>query len=72
MRLAVLVAAGTIGITVGDITFQAARAAENAPLLIRLTAEQDHQRIKDPLHITELRHGRNGSDRNDPIYANLL
>ena len=36
------------------------------PALARLTAEQDHQRIMDLLHITSLRHGPDG----DPKSAN--
>ena len=67
--LAGLVAAGVIGITVGDTAFQTASAAENAPP-VRLTNEQDHQRIMDLLHITALRPGRDGSNKQSPRYAN--
>jgi hypothetical protein len=44
-------------------------AAENAPP-VRLTDAEDHQRLMDLLHITALRPGRNGSDRQSPRYAN--
>jgi hypothetical protein len=38
-----MVAACAIGIALGDRAFQALRAAENAPQVVRLTAEQDHR-----------------------------
>lgn len=47
----------------------ATRGAETgAP--VRLTDQQDKQRLMDLLHITTLRPGRNGSDKQSPNYAN--
>ncbi len=49
---------------------QSARQAASAiPLPVHLTAEQDHQRIMDLLHITSLRRGADG-DPNSPNAAN--
>jgi hypothetical protein len=36
---------------------------------VKLTKEQDHQRMMDLLHISELRRGRDGSDKSSPYYA---
>ena len=44
-------------------------AANSLPPPVRLTAEQDHQRIMDLLHITSLRRGAE-SDPNSPLAAN--
>lgn len=41
----------------------------SAPPPVHLTAEQDHQRIMDLLHVTSLRHGADG-DRKSPNAAN--
>jgi len=40
------------------------------PLPVRLSPEADHQRLMDLLHITEVRRGRDGNDKNSPYYAN--
>ena len=45
-------------------------ATDNLPPPVELTAQQDHQRIMDLLHITSLRQGANGSNRNAPNAAN--
>jgi hypothetical protein len=45
-------------------------AAEQKPALVKLTAAEDRQRTMDLLHITELRPGRNGSDKTAANYAN--
>jgi len=37
---------------------------------VQLTAQQDHQRLMDLLHITEIRRGADGSNRQSPFYAN--
>jgi hypothetical protein len=37
---------------------------------IKLTKEQDHQRLMDLLHITEIRRGRDGNNKDSPYYAN--
>lgn len=38
--------------------------------VVHLTAEQDHQRTMDLLHMATIRPGRNGSDPSRPDYAN--
>ena len=43
-------------------------AAQAQPVI--LTAQQDHQRLMDLLHITELRRGADGSHPDAPNYAN--
>jgi hypothetical protein len=47
----------------------AAATAGNPPAPVQLTAEQDHQRIMDLLHITAIRRGADG-DPNSPNAAN--
>src|SRR3979409_305202 len=37
---------------------------------VELTAQQDHQRLMDLLHITSIRRGRDGNNRNSTNYAN--
>lgn len=44
--------------------------ANSLPPPIRLTAQQDHQRMMELLHITSLRPGRNGMNPRSPNYAN--
>jgi hypothetical protein len=44
-------------------------ALSNLPPPVHLTAAEDHQRLLDLLHITELRHGVN-NDPKSPSYAN--
>src|SRR5579863_10122531 len=48
---------------------RAARAAGGTPP-VRMTKEEDHQRIMDLLHITQLRRGKAGRDKTDPNFAN--
>jgi hypothetical protein len=67
-RFALLIAAGTIGITIGR-GLQTARGAEKAAP-VRLTDQQDKQRLMDLLHITTLRPGRDGSNKQSPNYVN--
>jgi hypothetical protein len=64
---ALLIAAGAIGATFGG-GLQTARAEEAAP--VRLTDQQDKQRLMDLLHITTLRPGRDGSNKQSPNYVN--
>jgi hypothetical protein len=56
----------------GGFLFDAARAADaggqTAP--VKLTKEEDHQRVMELLHITELRRGRDGNNKESPFYAN--
>ena len=44
--------------------------AGSPPPLVRLTAQQDHQRLLDLLHITSLRPGADGNNRQAPNAAN--
>jgi hypothetical protein len=39
-------------------------------LPVQMTAQQDHKRMMELLHIKEIRRGANGMDRNAPNYAN--
>jgi hypothetical protein len=68
-RVSVALLATAIAFTVGDRFLPHARAVDAMPP-VRLTDQQDHQRLMDLLHITELRPGRNGSDKSSPRYAN--
>jgi hypothetical protein len=43
----------------------------NYPPPVRLTAQQDHQRMMDLLHITALRPGADGNNRKSPHAANI-
>src|SRR5882757_4531762 len=45
------------------------RGADDAPP-VQMTAQEDHKRLMDLLHITELRPGRNGSNPQAANYAN--
>ena len=65
-----LIWAGLIGIPTGILIFQAARAAENHLPVVKQTTEEDHQRMMNLLHITELRRGHNGTNKADPTFAN--
>src|SRR5262245_12340839 len=44
--------------------------ADKLPQPLELTAQQDHQRLRELLGIRELRRGANGNDRNAPDAAN--
>ena len=48
----------------------AAMLASDQTAPIKLTKEQDHQRLMDLLHITEIRRGRDGNNKDSPYYAN--
>jgi hypothetical protein len=52
------------------IVGQTAQDANTLPPVVHLTAEQDHQRILDLLHITSLRRGPDG-DPKSPNAANF-
>jgi len=65
-----LVLATLIGVPAGTMLFQAARAAGALPPPVKMTAAEDHQRLMDLLHMTEIRRGRDGNDKNSPFYAN--
>jgi hypothetical protein len=47
-----------------------ASSAADQPAPVQMTAQQDHQRLMDLLHITEMRQGANGSNKDAPNYAN--
>src|SRR5271170_6632192 len=49
---------------------QTAPPSTTLPPPVHLTAEQDHQRTMDLLHMTTIRPGRNGTDPTRPDYAN--
>lgn len=46
------------------------RAFQDAPAPVQLTAQQDHQRLMDLLHITSVRRGADGNNPQSPYYAN--
>src|SRR5438105_1097509 len=56
-------------ILLAAVLFVPARGDEPAPP-VQLTAQQDHRRTMELLHIKELRQGANGRDRNAPNAAN--
>ena len=66
-----LVFAGLAGIPAGNFLFEMARAdacGQTPP--VRLTKEEDHGRLMDLLHMTEIRRGRDGNNKESPYYAN--
>src|SRR5208283_5507190 len=62
--------AGLIGVPVGNLLFQAARAAGAQAPPVKMTKDEDHKRTMDALHIAELRKGKAGRDKTDPNFAN--
>ena len=40
------------------------------PIPVRFSPQDDHQRLMDVLHITEVRRGRDGNNKDSPYYAN--
>ena len=55
----------------GSRAFQAAKpAAGSLPAPVQLTPQDDHQRLMDLLHITEVRRGKDGNNKESPNYAN--
>jgi hypothetical protein len=67
-----LVLAGVVGIPLACVAFQeAAQSLDGQPPPVKMTKEEDHQKMMDLLHITELRKGRNGTgDQKNPNFAN--
>jgi hypothetical protein len=63
--------AGLVGIPAGNFLFEIARAdAGGQTPPVKLTKEEDHQRLMDLLHMTEIRRGRDGMNKDSPYYAN--
>jgi len=54
------------------VAFQeATRSLDGQPPPVKMTSGEDHQKMMDLLHITELRKGRNGTgDQSNPNFAN--
>ncbi len=50
--------------------WQDTQPAATLPAPVQLTAQEDHQRLMDLLHIASLRQGANGSNKEAPNYAN--
>ena len=66
-----LLFAGLIVVPAGNFLFETARAdAGGQPPPVKLTKEEDHQRTMDLLHMTEIRRGRDGNNKDSPYYAN--
>jgi hypothetical protein len=65
-----LALAASIGISGANLAFQNAGAAQARPQVVKQTSEEDHKRMLGLLHITELRRGRNGMNKEDPNFAN--
>jgi hypothetical protein len=66
-----LLFAGLAGITAANFLLEMARAdAGGQPAPVKLTKEEDHQRMMDLLHMTEIRRGRDGNNKDSPYYAN--
>jgi hypothetical protein len=42
----------------------------NLPEPVKLSSQEDHQRLMDLLHITDVRRGRDGNNKESPFYAN--
>ena len=59
-----VVAAVLVGVPLGSIAYQAAQ-----PGPVKLTSEEDHQRLMGLLHMTEMRRGRDGNNES-PNHAN--
>ena len=61
--------AAVVAVPAANLFLQAARAAGGTPP-VKMTKEEDHKRLMDLLHITELRRGKAGRDKTDPNFAN--
>ena len=63
--------AGLVVVPAGTFLFQSARAdAGGQAPPVKLTKEEDHQRLMDLLHMTEIRRGRDGTNKQSPFFAN--
>jgi hypothetical protein len=66
-----LLFAGLVGVPAGTFLFESARAdAGGQTPPVKLTKEEDHQRLMDLLHMTEIRRGRDGMNKQSPYFAN--
>lgn len=59
-----------VSVLAGAAQEPAPAAASSVPPSVQMTAEQDHQRIMELLHITSLRQGADGRNSNAPNAAN--
>ena len=70
-RPAGLVLAAIVSIPFAGFLYRAARAATTElPPPVKMTSEEDHQRMMGLLHIDHLRPGHNGTNPADPTFAN--
>ncbi|MEO8596570.1 MAG: acetylxylan esterase [Candidatus Solibacter sp.] len=67
---AALLLAGLLGVPAGTLLFRSARAAEKLAPPVKMTKEEDRQKMMDALGIKELRRGKAGRDKTDPNFAN--
>jgi len=66
-----LLFAGLAAIPAANFLLETARAdAGGQTPPVKLTKEEDHQRLMDLLHMTEIRRGRDGNNKDSPYYAN--
>src|SRR5580698_10202743 len=66
-----LLLAGLAGVPAANFLFDAARAdAGGQTPPVKLTKDEDHQRVMDLLHIAEIRRGRDGTNKQSPYFAN--
>ena len=58
-------------VPLASLAFQAEKPAGGTlPPPVKLSPQDDHQRLMDVLHITEVRRGRDGNNKDSPYYAN--
>ena len=66
-----LLLSGFVLVPLASLAFQDAKPAGGAlPAPVKLSPQDDHQRLMDVLHITEVRRGRDGNNKDSPYYAN--
>ena len=54
----------------GSIAQKSGLPEISLPEPVKLSSQDDHQRLMDLLHITEVRRGRDGNKKESPFYAN--
>jgi hypothetical protein len=58
-------------VPLASLAFQDAKPAGGTlPPPVKLSPQDDHQRLMDVLHIAEVRRGRDGNNKDSPYYAN--